>query len=178
MTGVPPGYNSQPLPFMRVGSQKGFSKEPYWKEGPHIRYYVWNHLTKTSIPVEFDFLTTTWGMAQWSKTQGAYKVTAPASDKLGLTILNNKRVDWSKWGPLDGQSEEDKEGNPSGPSFCFNSNQGEDNAPLEEVTTPQIWLCLQVILALLLLRRQPACALLLCAPFCQWIPGVLVHSSW
>ena len=80
---------------------KRFLKRVFWKEGPAgaTGYYICDHTWHKDLPIKFEFLTLTWGTVKWSKTKGPYKVTAPDPEESGLTILEEEKVDWSKWDP-------------------------------------------------------------------------------
>ena len=116
---------------------KQFLKRAFWKEGlaGSTGYYIQYHAHHKDFPVEFEFLTLTWGTCKFSKTKGAYKVMTPAPKELGLTIPDDEKVDWSEWGPLDSTQDNDKD--KSHPTFWWASDQGEDDTPHEEITIPQ-----------------------------------------
>ena len=116
---------------------KQYLKKAFWKEGPWAGYYVHDHIRKDDTPVEFNFIDLTWRTVKYSNTHGAYKVSTPAPEELGLTIPDKEKADWSKWGPINGTPEEDKDYNPTNPTFQWTSNQEEDHAPDKEVTIPQ-----------------------------------------
>ena len=116
---------------------KKYLKKAFWKEGQHARYYIQDHVQKEDTPVEFNFIKLTWGTVKYSNTHGAYKVSLPSPEELGLTIPGKEKADWSKWGPIDGASETDEDGNPINPTFWWNSDQEENHVPDKEVTIPQ-----------------------------------------
>jgi len=115
---------------------KIFLKKAFWKDGPHTGYYVRDHIRKEDRPIEFDHLNLEWGTVKYSQTRGAYRVNVPAPEEYGLTIPESKKVDRSEWGPIDRTTDDNEEG-PSNPTFRWNSDQGEDDPPQEDIPIPQ-----------------------------------------
>jgi hypothetical protein len=115
---------------------KRYLKEAEWLD----KDYGWGYYTtsndsnnnNTLIAVDFDFGSLQWGVTRQLPDNGGFAIEQPAPIKLGLCIYNEERVDRSRWGPLDGQEEEEEEQPRS--TFKFGSDNKE--TPDENIEIP------------------------------------------
>jgi hypothetical protein len=92
---------------------KRYIKEAEWLD----KEYGWGYYTTsndsadddTFIAVDFDFGALQWGVTRKLPDNGGFAIERPAPVKLGLRIYDEERVDRSRWGPLDGQEDEEEE---------------------------------------------------------------------
>jgi hypothetical protein len=81
--------------------------------------------TKTTpFAVDFSFDTLQWGLTEPLKDK--YRITRPIPVKYGLQIFDEERQDRSRWGPIDGTSNEEE---PLAQTFKFGSDQGDTPDP-------------------------------------------------
>jgi hypothetical protein len=74
--------------------------------------------------VDFNFDTLQWGLTE--PIEGQYRITCPIPVKYGLRIFNEERQDRSRWGPIDGTSNNEE---PLAQTFKFGSDQGDTPDP-------------------------------------------------
>jgi hypothetical protein len=74
--------------------------------------------------VDFNFDTLQWGLTE--PVEGQYRITRPIPVKYGLRIFDEERQDRSRWGPIDGTTENEE---PLAQIFKFGSDQGDTPDP-------------------------------------------------
>jgi hypothetical protein len=74
--------------------------------------------------VDFNFDTLQWGLTE--PVEGQYRITRPIPVKYGLRIFDEERQDRSRWGPIDGATENEE---PLAQTFKFGSDQGDTPDP-------------------------------------------------
>jgi hypothetical protein len=74
--------------------------------------------------VDFNFDTLQWGLTE--PVEGQYRITRPIPVKYGLRIFDEERQDRSRWGPIDGTTEDEET---LAQIFKFGSDQGETPDP-------------------------------------------------
>jgi hypothetical protein len=84
----------------------------------------------TFCTVDFSFDTLQWGLTE--PIEGQYQITHPIPVKYGLRIFDEERQDRSRWGPLDGSTNDEE---PLAQTFKFGSNHRDTPDP--DITIPQ-----------------------------------------
>jgi hypothetical protein len=84
----------------------------------------------TFCTVDFSFDTLQWGLTE--PIEGQYQITHPIPVKYGLRIFDEERQDRSRWGPLDGSTNDEE---PLAQTFKFGSNHWDTPDP--DITIPQ-----------------------------------------
>jgi hypothetical protein len=74
--------------------------------------------------VDFNFDTLQWGLTE--PIEGQYRITRPIPVKYGLRIFDEERQDRSRWGPIDGTTENEEL---LAQTFKFGSEQGDTPDP-------------------------------------------------
>jgi hypothetical protein len=102
--------------------------------------YGWGYYTTstdsndddTLIAIDFDFGSLQWGVTRKLPDNGGFAIERPAPVKLGLRIYDEERVDRSRWGPLDGEADDEEEQPRT--EFKFGSDHAE--TPDENIDIP------------------------------------------
>jgi hypothetical protein len=106
---------------------KRYLKDAEWYTDKHLgdRYYVADPDNDDIFcAVDFNFDTLQWGLTE--PTNGKYRITRPIPVKCGLRIFDEERQDRSRWGPIDGTSNNEE---PLAQTFKFGSDQGDTPDP-------------------------------------------------
>jgi hypothetical protein len=74
--------------------------------------------------IDFNFDTLQWGLTE--PVEGQYQITRPIPVKYGLRIFDEERQDRSRWGQIDGTTENEE---PLAQTFKFGSDQGDTPDP-------------------------------------------------
>jgi hypothetical protein len=98
----------------------------YLGEGYYVAYPDDNN---TFCAVDFSFDTLQWGLTE--PIEDKYRITRPIPVKYGLRIFDKERQDRSRWGPVDGTSNDEE---PLAQTFKFGSNQGDTLDPDIEIS--------------------------------------------
>jgi hypothetical protein len=102
--------------------------------------YGWGYYTtstdstddNTLIAIDFDFGSLQWGVTRKLPDNRGFAIERPAPVKLGLRIYDEERVDRSRWGPLDGEADDEEEQPRT--EFKFGSDHAE--TPDENINIP------------------------------------------
>jgi hypothetical protein len=98
----------------------------YLGEGYYVAYPDDNN---TFCAVDFSFDTLQWGLTE--PIEDKYRITRPIPVKYGLRIFDKERQDRSRWGPVDGTSNDEE---PLAQTFKFGSDQGDTLDPDIEIS--------------------------------------------
>jgi hypothetical protein len=106
---------------------KRYLKDAEWYPDKYLGegYYVADPDDKDRFcAVDFNFDTLQWGLTE--PVEGQYRITRPIPVKYGLRIFDEERQDRSRWGPIDGTTENEET---LAQVFKFGSDQGETPDP-------------------------------------------------
>jgi hypothetical protein len=106
---------------------KRYLKDAEWYSDKYLGegYYVADPDEEDRFcAVDFNFDTLQWGLTE--PVEGQYRITRPIPVKYGLRIFDEERQDRSRWGPIDGTTENEE---PLAQIFKFGSDQGDTPDP-------------------------------------------------
>jgi hypothetical protein len=106
---------------------KRYLKDAEWYTDKYLGdgYYVADpDEDDTFCAVDFSFNTLQWVLTE--PIEDKYQITCPIPVKYGLQIFEEERQDHSRWGPVDGTSNDEE---PLAQTFKFGSDQGDTPDP-------------------------------------------------